>query len=258
MIRIDSPQNQRVKNLSRLQLKSAERKKQKLFVVEGLREIERALQSGFILNACWSLAEKLPFDHQDAEHIVMSKSVFEKLAYRENSDGLLAVFKTKSQELTALKPTQNPFYIVLESVEKPGNLGAVLRSCDASGADGLIICDPKCDIYNPNAIRSSVGCLFSVPVVATDNSTFKQWCEEHGIKTLATTPHTNHSFYNEDLTGGIAILMGTEATGLTDFWLDNAQVKVKLPMLGIADSLNVSVSAAVCMYETRRHRMLAK
>lgn len=184
----------------------------------------------------------------------VSESVFEKLAYRESSDGILALAKPRPHSLSDLVLPENPFIIVLEAVEKPGNLGAILRTADAAKADAVIICDPLTDLYNPNVIRSSVGCLFTVQVGISDNMEALSYLKQKNIETFAAELTSSKWYQDIDFTSPSAIVMGTEADGLTSFWLDNADQRIKIPMRGAIDSLNVSVSTAVITFEAMRQR----
>jgi TrmH family RNA methyltransferase len=157
-------------------------------------------------------------------------------------------------ELSGIPVRENGLYLLAESIEKPGNLGSMLRSADAAGVDGLIICDRQTDIYNPNVIRASTGALFSVPLAETDNESALAWLKEHHILSIATTPHTDKCYTDIDMRGPVAIVMGTEQTGLTDFWLENADLPAVIPMLGKIDSLNVATATTILLYEAARQR----
>jgi len=183
-----------------------------------------------------------------------SQAVFEKVAYREGSDGLIALIKPKEHRLDQLQLKDKPFIIVLESVEKPGNLGAVLRTADAANVDAVVICDPLTDLYNPNAIRSSVGCLFTVQVAVCSSKECFDWMQAKEIRSFAAELKGSEWYHESDFKGPTAIIMGTEADGLTSFWLDNADKRIKIPMRGVIDSLNLSVSTAVLTFEAMRQR----
>lgn len=252
---ITSKTNPQVKNLIHLQ-KTSERKEQQLIVVEGRREIERALKNNFLLEKLFACAEICgeTTKIEAKETIWVSKDVFEKAAYRSNSDGLIALFRPVYNSLEKLTLNENPLIIVLEAVEKPGNLGAVLRTADAAAADAVIVCDPKTDIYNPNTIRSSLGCIFSVPVVACTSTEAIQWLKTKQIAIYTTYLEAAINYLDADFRKASAIVMGTEATGLSAQWIKAADQNLIIPMLGIADSLNVSVSAAVVVFEALRQR----
>ena len=258
---ITSLQNPKVKHILQLQEKSRERKRQGLFVVEGEREILLALEGGYslaLLFVCTQLkplAERVEQNLSEAVKLFdLSKPVFDKLAYRENSDGLIAVVEAKPNRLETVKLSDNPFIVVLESVEKPGNLGAILRTADAAQADAVVVCDPLCDVYNPNAIRSSVGCLFTTQVAVSTSEEVLAWLQQHGIVAYAAELKASQWYHETDMSKACAVVMGTEADGLSDFWLQNADARIKIPMRGKIDSLNVSVSTAVLTFEAMRQR----
>jgi len=258
---ISSLQNSRIKQIHRLALKPKERIIQGLFLIEGARELSLALTGGYLLDSvfvCRELFSKTdypdvlkPVDEQKRYEV--TRSVFEKIAYREGSDGILALMKPKLHRLEDLKFPSNPFVIVLEAIEKPGNLGAVLRTADAAKVDAVIVCDPATDIYNPNVVRSSVGCLFTVPVATATNEETLLFLREKGICPYAAALTACRWYHETDFTHPSAIVMGTEADGLSDFWLHEAE-QVKIPMRGKIDSLNVSVSAAILTFEAMRQR----
>jgi RNA methyltransferase, TrmH family len=257
---ITSKNNPRIKNIVKL-TKASERQIQNLIVVEGYREIDRAIHSGFQLKqlfVCNELFRNHSWLHQLKKDIIIieevSPEVFAKIAYREQSDGLLALFEPKRLSLSDITLKENPLLIVLESVEKPGNLGAVLRTADAAAADAVIICDPKTDIYNPNTIRSSLGCVFAVPTVSCSSQEAISWLQKNKISIIATSLEASVPYTNANLKGSTALVMGTEATGLSGQWTSVADQNIIIPMRGIADSLNISVSTAVVLFEALRQR----
>ena len=189
--------------------------------------------------------------------IEITPALYEKVAYRGGTEGVIAEIYTKDTRLEDLALGKEPLIMVLESVEKPGNLGAVLRSADAAGADAVIICDPLTDLYNPNLIRASIGAVFTRQVVAASSEDTVKWLKDKGIKILTAQLQDSEWYYDTDMRGGVAIVMGTEATGLTDFWRKAADAHIRIPMLGSLDSLNVSVSAAILLYEAVRQRHLS-
>lgn len=261
MEQITSLQNNRIKNIVKLG-KAKERKAQNLFTLEGARELTLAISAGYTIDSvfiCRELFEKTDYpevlDSID-KHIQyeVSELVFEKIAYREGSDGLLALAKPKKHTLDDLDLSNNPFIIILEAVEKPGNLGAILRSADAAKVDAVIICDPLTDIYNPNTIRSSVGCIFTTPTAICSSEEALIWLKRNNIKSYAAELKASNWYHLEDYTRSSAIVMGTEADGLTSFWINNADKRIKIPMRGKIDSLNVSVSTAVITFEAMRQR----
>ena len=254
---ISSLQNRRVKQVMMLQQKSSERRKTGLFVVEGVRELGHCMKAGYVVDSiyyCASLFSDMSV-LVGVEHVYeVTPQVYEKMAYRGSTEGLLAVVKAKAHGLDTLNLPENPLIMVLESVEKPGNLGAVLRSADAAGADAVILCDPLTDLYNPNLIRASIGALFTVPTVAVGNKECIAFLKERGIKILTAQLQDSELYYDMDMTCGTAIVMGTEATGLTNEWRQAADAHIRIPMCGQLDSLNVSVSAAILLYEAVRQR----
>ncbi|MBL7905896.1 MAG: RNA methyltransferase [Bacteroidales bacterium] len=256
---ITSVNNPRVRNLMVLMQKSRERRKQNLVVVEGLRETSVALTNGFQLRhlyVCPDVAREGDYLPLAAEGTVtfIGKGVFEKLAYREGSDGCIALLEARWLGLSGVKLRNNPLVIVLEAVEKPGNLGAILRTADAADVDAVIVCDPLTDIYNPNVIRSGIGCVFSRQVVACSSEDAQQWLRENGIRSYAAELKASSRYHLNNYTGPTAFVMGTEADGLTQSWIDFCDERVIIPMLGSIDSLNVSVSTAVLVFEAKRQR----
>lgn len=258
---ITSLQNPAIKNIVKLS-KSKVRTEQQLFVIEGARELSLALEGGYEITGAYVCREffnhtRYPsvLDPIDEKMVVdISREVFHKIAYRENSDGIVVLAKPKQHGLDNLKLTNNPFLIILESVEKPGNLGAVLRTADASAADAVIVCDPRTDLYNPNVIRSGVGTLFTVQTALCTSAEAYEWLTQNNIASFAAELQAAEFYQHCDFTGPSAIVMGTEAEGLTGFWLNNATKRIKIPMRGKIDSLNVSVSTAVLTFEAMRQR----
>lgn len=249
---ITSVQNPKIKKLLALQQKSSERREAGLFVVEGHREIEHCAAAGYEIDSVFCLDGKL--DVKADRVFCVTPEVYEKIAYRGGTEGIIAEVRTRSLSLSDLKLGDNPLVVVLESVEKPGNLGAVLRSADASGVDAVIVCDPLTDLFNPNLIRSSIGGVFSVPTVACTSAEAISWLNGRGIQILTAQLQDSSLYYDVDMKRGTAIVMGTESTGLTDVWRKAADAHIRIPMLGVLDSLNVSVSAAILMYEAVRQR----
>lgn len=256
-MQIDSIHNPRIKNLLKLQQKSRERKKQGLFVVEGIQENQLAMESGFeaVELYCVDVLFQSAFELKSGKIFQLSPTLFEKIAYRGTSGGILGIYQAKNQKLTEIKLPKNPIITILESVEKPGNLGAILRSCDGANIDLLIVCDPLVDFYNPNVIRSSVGTLFTNSWLVAEKEEVVQWLKSNGIQIVSTFLHNNtKSLYEIDFKQSTAIVLGTEASGLSDFWIENSDCWIKIPMKGKVDSLNVSNAAAICMYEALRQR----
>lgn len=253
---ITSPQNARVKHIVRLRDDSRRRRQDGLMLVEGRDEIQLALSAGHVPQTIfWTpeLAGREPGEVA-AERLSVSRTVFEKMSYRENPDGWLAVFPIPRIALGEIKLSASPLVVAAESVEKPGNLGAILRTAEAAGVDALLVCDPRVDPWNPNVVRASRGAVFSVPVVESDNASALAWLRGGGLRVLAATPSAKTVYSDVDLRGAVAIAVGTEDAGLTDFWMSNADLKVRIPMLGKVNSLNVSVSTALIVYEALRQR----
>ncbi|MFD2718284.1 TrmH family RNA methyltransferase [Hymenobacter monticola] len=265
--RLSSPQNPRIKQLLKLQQKSTERRALGLTLVEGLRELSIAVDAGVPVATFYTCPElagetglaelkSLFAGKKDApEWFEVSRPVFEKVAYREGSDGLLAVLKTPARTLSDLRLPANPLVLVLEAVEKPGNLGAILRTADAAPVDAVLIGDPRTDLFNPNTIRSSIGCVFSVPVVAAPMAEVLGFLREKGIRSYAAalTPKA-HSYLECDFRQPTALVLGTEADGLTPAAQAACDETIIIPMMGRIDSLNVSVAGAVLAFEAVRQR----
>lgn len=253
---ISSIQNPKIKLLTALQKKSSERRSRGLFVVEGLRELQHCVEAGFEVESVFCCRELLSddFDVKNAVCYTVSPKVYEHIAYRGSTEGIVAVVKCRERSLDDLELGENPLLMVLESVEKPGNLGAVLRSADAARADAVIVCDPLTDLYNPNLIRASIGAVFTVPVVACDSTTCIDFLKSKNIKILTAQLQDSSLYYDTDMRCGVALVMGTESTGLTPQWRLAADAHIRIPMLGRLDSLNVSVSAAILLFEAVRQR----
>ncbi len=260
---ITSLQNPRIKQAVKLRQR-AFRDEAGLMLVEGYREIRRALDNQYrpaTLFTCpaFYLGKNEPALAEQcrsagAEIIACSKPVFEKIAYRERPEGLLAILPRIQSRLEKIAPGARPLVVVAESIEKPGNLGTILRSADAAGADAVIVCDPLTDICNPNVVRASIGTIFSVPLATATFETASAWLRQHRIQTLAATPHARQIYTAPDLTAGVAIVLGTEQYGLSERWLAAADWQVRIPMSGQADSLNVAAAATILLFEARRQR----
>ena len=253
---ITSVQNARIKHVVALQQKSSLRREEGLFVVEGQREIEHCIACGYEIVEV-IIVDGLRFT-DDYPATRVSPQVYEKMAYRGSTEGIIAVAKCKDHSISSinykLSTINSPLVVVLESVEKPGNLGAILRTAEAAGVDAVIICDPLTDLYNPNLIRASIGGVFSVPVAVCNSKECIAFLKEHKIRILTAQLQDSYDYYDYDMQGATAIVMGTESTGLTDQWREAADAHIRIPMLGRLDSLNVSVSAAILMYEAVRQR----
>ena len=259
---ITSLQNAKVKHLVALQQKSSLRREEGLFVVEGQREIGHCIACGYEVVEVFRRSETGDGKQEtgDGRHktYVVSPQVYEKMAYRGSTEGIIAVVKCKQHDLSILDSlfTRNstPLLVVLERVEKPGNLGAILRTAEAAGVDAVIVCDPLTDVYNPNLIRASIGGVFSVPVAVCTSQACIAFLKEHQVSILTAQLQDSYEYYDYDMRQATAIVMGTESTGLTDQWREAADAHIRIPMLGRLDSLNVSVSAAILMYEAVRQR----
>jgi TrmH family RNA methyltransferase len=255
MEQISSPHNQHIKQVISLSTKSSARKQQGLLVIEGLRELHLATQAGYRIETLFVCPEIFcgtpPTCRKTFE---ITKSIFEKIAYRTGSDGILAVAAQKTHRVEDLQLGQNPFILLLEGVEKPGNIGAILRSADAAGVNAVIVCDPLCDIYNPNTVRASIGTLFSSHIACCTNQDAFRFLTQNNIRILAADLQATEFYQHTDMRGATAVAFGTEADGLSEFWLRNAHSRIKIAMRGCIDSLNVSVSAAVITFEAMRQR----
>ena len=263
---ITSVQNARVKHVVALQQKSSLRREEGLFVVEGQREIEHCIACGYEVVELYKRSQELGV-RREVEYLV-SPQVYEKMAYRGSTEGIIAVAKCKDHSLSILSPLtipeqssptrrlshHSPLIIVLERVEKPGNLGAILRTAEAAGVDAVIVCDPLTDLYNPNLIRASIGGVFNVPTAVCTSEECIAFLKANHIKILTAQLQDSYEYYDYDMTQATAIVMGTESTGLTQQWREAADAHIRIPMLGRLDSLNVSVSAAILMYEAVRQR----
>ncbi len=259
MEKIESTKNAKVKLLMELQQKSAERRRRGLFVVEGHRELEHCVEAGYEVDTvfvCPSVCGELDLP-QGCRVVEVTEQVYGRIAYRGTTEGIVAEVRARQLSLDDLLTdgsTEAPLFVVLESVEKPGNLGAVLRSADAAGATAVIVCDPLTDLYNPNLIRSSIGALFTVPTVACSSEECIRFLKGNGVQILTAQLQDSLPYYDTPMTQATAIVMGTEATGLSDQWRQAADRHIRIPMLGRLDSLNVSVSAAILMFEAVRQR----
>jgi len=254
---ITSLQNPRVKHIVKLRDDKKQRKQDGLMLVEGFDEITLAISAGHqpqtLLHSPELASQPLTF--AAAETLTVTRAVFEKMSYRDNPDGWLAVFPIPSTTLESISLlTEKPLSIIAESIEKPGNLGAILRTADAAHLDAVLLCDPRVDLWNPNVVRASRGTVFSVPVVECDNASALEWLKRKKMRVLAATPSAEVLYSDVDLREPVAVAVGTEDEGLTDFWMQNADLRVKIPMLGKVNSLNVSVSTALIVYEAVRQR----
>lgn len=263
-MRITSLQNPRIKNVVKLH-QHRQRRRQGRFLIEGYRALWHATEQGYPINEVYS-CPSLYFGKNEssllnrlaaggAQILEVTEEVFLKMAVRGRPEGLLAVAPQCHRALLEHLPPPNALYLIAEAVEKPGNLGTLLRSADGAGASGVIICDPCTDIWHPDVVRGSVGAFFTMPVFACDSQTALAWCRGHNIQTLAAAPQTETLYTAVDLTGPVAIAVGTEQYGLSERWLTQADCQIKLPMLGTTNSLNVAVAATLLLYEVVRQRL---
>ena len=252
---ITSLQNERVKRTVALGQKSSLRRSEGVIVVEGRRELEHCLNCGYEVVAvyhCPALLDSIPACA--CPHYEVTREVYEKMAYRGSTEGVIAEVRPRQLTLDDLQLSEQPLIIVLEAVEKPGNLGAVLRSADAAHADAVVVCDPLTDLYNPNIIRSSIGAIFTVPCVACSSEECITFLKTNNIQILTAQLQDSLPYYDTDMRCSTAIVMGTESTGLTNQWRAAADRHIRIPMKGQLDSLNVSVSAAILLFEAVRQR----
>jgi len=262
---ITSLQNTSIKRLIQLQEKSRVRKKEQGFIIEGQRELELAVKGGYVISEVYFVEDFVELDilkdilsdvATEIVYVQITKEVYRKLAYRDSTEGVIAFAKAKSTTLSALSLNQNPLLLIAEAPEKPGNIGALLRTADAAGADAFIITNPKTDIYNPNIIRSSVGCVFTNQIGIGTTEEVIEFLKEQHIKPYTAILQEAKPYTQEDYKGSSAIVVGTEATGLSDIWRTIAMHPIKIPMQGTIDSMNVSVAAGILLFEAVRQRSL--
>ena len=265
MKEITSIQNSYIKNLLKIQDKSRERKKQGLFLVEGKREISLAIAANYefedvlFLESFISEEEILHLFNKNINRTIISKEVYQKLAYRASTEGIIGVVKAKDFSLKNIVfKNENPLILVAEGIEKPGNIGALLRTADAANIDAVFIADPKSDLYNSNIIRSSVGCVFTNQIAMGSSEEIIAFLQENNINVYATTLQNSNEYHQENYTKPTAIVVGTEATGLSEIWREKATQNINIPMQGKIDSMNVSVAAAIVIFEAKRQRNFKK
>lgn len=254
---IESVSNERVKRVVRLGRESSLRRAMGLTVVEGRRELDAALSGGCeVVEAYWceAMVGTPGRLSPDTAHFSVTPAVYAKMAYRESTEGVLAVVRVPQRGLADFAPEREPLILVVEGVEKPGNLGAMFRTADAAGVSAVMVCDAACDLYNPNVIRSSIGAVFTVPAFTVGGDECIAWLKAHGVQILTAQLQDSLPYYDVDMTVATALVMGTEATGLTDRWRRAADRHILIPMAGKMDSLNVSVSAAILTFEAVRQR----
>jgi len=260
--KISSVRNSKIKNFLHLQ-KARERKKQNLFVIEGMRETAMACQAGIRFTDVFYCPDILPeekfldfmHDHKlEAEVYEVSKDVYRQIAYRKDSEGITGWAVPVYQDLRNWIPGPAPLYLILDRIEKPGNLGGILRTADAAGIDGVLVCDPGVDLYNPNVIRSSLGALFTVPIVLEEAEKVVAWLKNQGITLFCSTLKSSVPYTEADYMVPAAIVMGSEAWGVRRIWEEQASERIIIPMKGQVDSMNVSVSTAIVLFEAVRQR----
>ncbi len=264
MTDLTSLQNPKVKEAVHLRDRR-QRDKTGLFLIEGYRELFRAVSGGIDIETLFICPELFLGSNEPAlidkilasgsKVFTCSEQVFRKMSYRDRPDGLLAMAQQLHLRLDQLTfKNDTPFVVIAEAIEKPGNLGTILRSSDAAGVDALIVCDRCTDIHNPNVVRASVGTLFTVPVIEAESKETLAWLKAQGISLMAATPAAKSEFTKVDMKIPLAIAVGTEQLGLSDFWMSEADLQVKIPMLGVADSLNVATATTLLLYEALRQR----
>jgi TrmH family RNA methyltransferase len=265
MKEITSIQNPYIKNLLKLQEKARERKKQGLFIVEGKREITLAISANYEFDTILFFPDLISEDevlhlfNANVNRIEISKEVYHKLAYRGSTEGIISVAKAKNNSLENIQfKSKKPLILIAEGLEKPGNIGALLRTADAANVDAVLIANPKSDLYNSNIIRSSVGCVFTNQIATGTSEEIIAFLQEHNIDIYAATLQNSNEYYKENYIESSAIVVGTEATGLTEIWREAATQSVNIPMQGQIDSMNVSVSAAIILFEAKRQRKFKK
>lgn len=267
---LTSLQNPKIKQVLHLRERH-ERDQTGQFLIEGYRELLRAVDAGWKIETLFTCQELFLGSNEPALiqrllsrgtiHFTCAEKAFRKMSYRDRPDGLLAIAPQKHLKLNDLKQQQKqkmPFYVVAEAIEKPGNLGTILRSSDAVGVSGLIVCDRCTDIYNPNVVRASVGTLFTVPTVEAKGEETLEWLKSQGILILAATPQATQEFTQVNLAQPVALAVGTEQLGLSERWMQQADLQVRIPMNGVADSLNVAMATTLLLYEVLRQRQLTQ
>jgi TrmH family RNA methyltransferase len=262
MERIASVQNSGIKRVVRLRTKKT-REARGLTIVEGVREVRQALSAGLRFAGVYICREGVYHCPDDLIAAMEARKVrvfdaacgvYDKMSYGDRKEGVLALVECPERSLASLTLPEDPLVVVMERVEKPGNLGAILRTCDGAGVSALIVCDELTDVYNPNVVRASLGAAFTVPSVTCTNKEALEFLRSRGVRIAAAVVQAEGDYFTKDLSGPCAIVVGSEQEGLSDFWCRNADAQVRIPMLGKVDSLNVSVSAAVMIYESVRQR----
>ncbi len=251
---IESLQNEKIKNLVRLNTDNRFRKKSGFFVVEGKQENERALEFNYTPKEFYICETIFKGEKPNGTVYTVSEKVYEKIAYRGTSEGIIGIFETKEHTITTYTPEENSTVIIVEGLEKPGNLGAILRSCEAFGIDALVVTNAKADFYNPNVIRSSVGCFFGMNIFETDNEELYSFLQQHNFNICTTFMDDNaQELSKQNFNSKSAVLFGTEHSGLSSFWKEKGK-NFLIPMSGTIDSLNLSNAVAICCYESLRQK----
>lgn len=243
--------------------KSKTRKSLGITAIEGEKEIEMAVSVNLPLETLFFLKDiassefinQITRQYPNVELISLTKELFSKISYRETTGGLIAIVKPKVNQLNELKLPENPLILIIEGVEKPGNLGAILRTADAAKVDAVICCEMPTDLYNPNVIRASLGTVFTIPIAISNNKDTMQWLKKNSISTFCTNLHKAKDYHQQDYKKASAIVLGTESKGVSDEWINFSDINIKIPMLGKIDSMNVSVAAAIVIYEAKRQRL---
>lgn len=257
---ITSTQNALIKQIVLLKEKSRERKKSGVFIIEGEREIQLALKGGYTLETLLFYSELYPESalkslNTSADIIEINKDVYSKIAYRDTTEGVIAIAKSKENTISNLKfTTKNPLILVAEAPEKPGNIGALLRTADAANVDAVIIANPKTDLYNPNIVRSSVGCLFTNQIATGTTEEIISFLKSQNINIYSAILQESKPYHVQDFTKPTALVVGTEAIGLSQAWRDASTQNISIPMQGAIDSMNVSVAAGILIFEAKRQR----
>ncbi len=262
MKEITSSSNSFIKSLIVLRDKSKQRRKTNQFLIEGLRELDLAIRAGYKIDSLLICTDLLTSEQQASlekiiatQHIIISSAVFKKLALRASTEGIIAVAQTKTHDLCSLIFKNNtPLVLIAEAPEKPGNIGAILRTADAAGVDAVIIANPKTDLYNPNIIRSSVGCIFTNTIAMGSTLQILDFLKEEQIAIYAAILQEATPYTSQNYTGATAIVVGTEDQGLSTAWREQSKACIKIPMAGTIDSMNVSVAAGILTFEAIRQR----
>ncbi|WP_299890600.1 RNA methyltransferase [uncultured Lacinutrix sp.] len=259
--KITSTKNTLIKEIILLKEKSRERKKNGQFIIEGEREILLAIKGSYKIKTLLYFPELFSFErlnnliNNDTEIIEITKDVYTKIAYRETTEGIIAITKTKENTINSLSfKTETPLILIAEAPEKPGNIGAILRTADAANIDAVIIANPKTDLYNPNIIRSSVGCVFTNQIAIGKTEEIITFLKQKSINIYSAILQESKAYHEQDYTKATAIIVGTEATGLSNEWREAAKQNIKIPMQGAIDSMNVSVAAGILIFEAKRQR----